>query len=157
MGSNQDWRSPNENERKQVWKRLQERWGVENTYWYPLRDAEMPSDVIAFEAEWFFSQISLEMLHGLLQTREITRIWELREGGAVYEMDSQLLNPVYDGEEGYWTSQDMDWLLYVSHESSLTVAGGWFVSAIQALWPQWHQHLWHGSDYERPTGKTPQF
>ncbi len=155
MESNQDWRSLNENERKQVWKRLQERWGVESSYWYPLRDTQMPSDVIAFEAEWFFSQISLEMLQGLLQTHEITRIWELREGGAVYEMDYQLLDPVYDGEEGYWTSQDMDWLLYVSHESSLTVAGGWFVSAIQALWPQLHQHLWHGYDYERPVGKTP--
>lgn len=157
MAPNQEWRSLTESERTEVWKRLQERWSVENTYWYPLRDTEMAANVIAFEAEWFFSQISLEMLQGILRIREITRIWELREGGAVYEMDYQLLDPVYDGEEGYWTSQDMDWLLYVSHESSLTVAGDWFISAIQALWPQWHHHLWHAYDYERPAGKTSHF
>lgn len=154
MENLQDRRVLSHEESKEVWKQLQKRWDVDGNYWYPLRNNMAFSDVIAFEAEWFYFQIPLDMLHGIFKTHGITRIWEAREGGAIYEMDYELLEPYYDGEEGYWTSEDMDWLLYVSHESSLTVAGGWLVSAIKATWPHWQQHLWDGYDYKRPTRKT---
>ena len=77
--------------------------------------------------------------------------WELREGHELgYEMDTELLDLCYDGTEGYWTSESMDWLIYASHESSLTVAGEWLVAAIKARWPRWKEHLYTTYDFERP-------
>jgi hypothetical protein len=44
-------------------------------------------------------------------------------GGFDYEMDLELFEPYYNGDEGCWTSENIDWLVYASHERSLTVAG----------------------------------
>jgi hypothetical protein len=44
----------------------------------------------------------------------------------------------------------MDWLIYASHESSITVAGDWLLEAVKAEWPEWEQHLYTGWDYKRP-------
>lgn len=151
MATEQHMRTLNQDESEQVWKQLQEHWDTTRAGWYPMTGREMPPDVIAFQAEWFFSQISIEALHRILQTHAITRIWELREGGAVYEMDYQFLEPFYDGEEGYWTSQNMDWLIYVSHEHSLTVAGEWLIAAIKTIWPRWKEHLYTTYDFEPPS------
>ncbi len=52
--------------------------------------------------------------------------------------------------EAYWTSGRMDWLIYISHESSVTVAGDWLIGAVKEAWPDWERHLYTDWDYERP-------
>ncbi len=61
-----------------------------------------------------------------------------------------LLEPEYDGREGYWTSEGMDWLLYASHEGSITVAGDWLLEAVKSIWPAWRKHLYTGWDRQPP-------
>ena len=39
------------------------------------------------------------------------------------------------GEEGFWTGGESDWLVYVSHENSITLAGAWLVSAFENAVP----------------------
>ncbi len=36
----------------------------------------------------------------------------------------------------------MDWLMYASHEGSLTIAGDWLIEEVRAAWPEWEQHLY---------------
>jgi hypothetical protein len=52
-----------------------------------------------------------------------------------------LFTPRYNGAEGYWTSADLDWIIYASHEASVTL-GGWLVGRVKALWPSWDAHVW---------------
>jgi hypothetical protein len=67
---------------------------------------------------------SLHVLQSLLKVHGITHLYELREpGGFDYEMDLELFEPYSNGDEGFWTSENIDWLVYASHERSLTVAG----------------------------------
>ena len=51
------------------------------------------------------------------------RVWELNESrlDPEYEMDTRLCD--FAGNETYWSSRELDWLVYVSHESSIAFTG----------------------------------
>jgi hypothetical protein len=61
------------------------------------------------------------------------------------EIDLALLEPVYTGAEGYWTDASLNWLVYASHESSVTVAGQRLLPLFQQRWPDWPRHLYVGA------------
>lgn len=109
--------------REQLWQRLSDTWAVRSGYWYPL--AEVPRrDVLAFQAPRFYQAVVAgENLHAILAARGVERIFELREGGSAYELRLTDLDPVYTGDEGFWCSDALDWVLYTSHENSLTLGG----------------------------------
>jgi hypothetical protein len=141
-------------EERRIWARLDERWATKGTfYWYPLNAAEPLAPALALQAEWFHLAVPAARLHQLLEDRGVRRVWEITEGffSPAYEMNAILIDPVHRGDERYWTAGEMDWLLYASHESSITVAGDWFVAAIKALWPGWKNHVYTGWDYARPS------
>lgn len=78
-----------------------------------------------------------------------SRVWELREWGDSFELDLELVHLDYTGAEGFWTCPPLDWLVYASHEDSLTVGGTWLRDALRAQWPDWHDLLYrnyHGND-----------
>lgn len=140
-------------EHTRLWARLQERWGPRHgDYWYPLDGEDPPEHVLALQAAWFEHAVPSTLLQELLQQHGVGHIWELREFGPEYELDLALLNPFYNGAEGYWTADDMAWLLYASHESSITVAGAWLVTALKNVWPDWQEHMYTDPHYAPPAG-----
>lgn len=139
--------------RRRVGKNLAERWGVEphEHYWHPLMAKELPPDVLAFQEAWFRNEVGVESLQNILISKGIKRIWELDEFRVEpeYELDPRLCS-FWKGVEGYWSSRELNWLIYVSHESSITFAGGWLIEAIKDVWPNWEKRIYTGWDYERP-------
>lgn len=129
-------------ESKLIWGSIRGRWQIPENYWYPLTDCAL-FDVVAFEARAFDEAIPHERLQGILAAHGIERVWELREYGPEYEQDVSLFEPYYNGAEGYWTSGDFDWIIYASHESSVTVAG-WLLREVRAIWPSWQTQVWTG-------------
>ena len=107
-------------------------------YLYPLTDS-VPPDTNAFEAPAFHQNVTAAVLQEILTAAGVCRLWELREYGPEYEIDTALLAPYYNGAEGYWTTDGLDWLIYASHESTLTIAGARLLHAIQQQWPTWDQ------------------
>lgn len=142
-----------------VWQRLEDVWGAAPTrYWYPMLPpgvfAERP-DVVAFDELAFLERVGWKNLRRLLADHGIRRVFQLVQGnqGDQCEMDVTLLEVrEVDGREAYWTSEGMDWLLYVSHEQSLTVAGEWLLGEVKRVWPSWERGL---SYYQ--TGKWPEW
>lgn len=122
--------------------RLFARWQITQHYWYPLSDCSLPG-LVAFRADAFHETVSPDQLQGVLRRRGVERVWELREYGPEYEQDGSLFDPFYNGPEGHWSSGALDWIVYASHENSITV-GGWLVEEVKALWPAWQEHLWTG-------------
>jgi hypothetical protein len=138
-----------EAESARIWPELKNRWGVER-YWYPLgraSDAEPPPHAEAFNADPFFDPELQQQLRDALAELGVSRVWELREldTDTDKEIDLALLEPVYTGAEGYWTDASLDWLVYASHESSVTVAGQALLPELQHRWPDWHRHLYDSS------------
>lgn len=75
----------------------------------------------------------------------IDKVWEMDESEAFpeYEIDTAAFSPEYSiSGEGYWCSADMDWIIYVSHENSITVGGEWLLDEIKAIWPNWEERKW---------------
>lgn len=133
---------------------MRELWGVqERRYWHPLIRLDLPPNVIALQQAWFDDAVPLATLHHILEEHGVTRFWELREYGPEYELDLAEMEAAYTEAESYWTSGTMDWLIYASHESSITVAGAWLISKVEAAWPAWEQHVYTGWDYPLPPRK----
>ena len=98
-------------------------------------------DVVAFKSRAFDEAITYEGYEASLHARGIERAWEFCEFGPAYEEDLTLFEPYYNGAEGYLSSGDWDWIIYASHESSVTV-GGWLLAELKGMWPSWQRHVW---------------
>jgi hypothetical protein len=136
-------------ESTEVRSRLRNRWGADGTsYWFPLASPR-PTGMEAFQAPWLLYELPATELQGILGRRGIDRLWEIREGGPDYLIDRSLFEANYNGQEGYWTSEGPDWILYASHESSITI-GGWLLDVVRTAWPQHRDHIYEGWEFEWP-------
>jgi hypothetical protein len=142
--------------RRRVGKKLAERWDVDpcSHYWYPLWrwDQPLPPDVLAFQDAWFHKEVGVEALQNILLRRGITRVWEINEvrEDPEYELDPRLCW-FMGGLEMYWSSRELDWLIYASHERSMTFAGDWLINAVKEAWPNWERRIYIDYDYELPS------
>ena len=132
-------------EGERIWAGLKNRWGIGASFWFPLREDDPPADVIAFHTEFFQEMKGLEVLREALMDRGVTRIFQFHESGPDYEIEFSIFDPRYSvGAEQYSTSESLDWLVYASHESSITVAGDWLVAIFQRKWPEWGERTYQG-------------
>jgi hypothetical protein len=97
---------------------LRARWKIAEEYWFPLVDCTL-SDVVAFEAGASEESVPSARLQSILTARGVERVWELREYGPEYEEDIFLFERCYNEAEGYWSSGDLDWIIYASHAASM--------------------------------------
>lgn len=67
------------------------------------------------------------------------RITELNELTESFELEVVLAT--FTHSEGFWFPASLDWMVYASHEDTLTVAGEPMVSAVRAHHPGWLAHL----------------
>lgn len=127
-------------ESQSVWERVRLRWGMTGGYWYPLQ-GDAPPDAVAFDADAFETRVPASVLQRILGDQGVHHVFELREYGPEYELELALVSPSYNGAEGYWSAGGFEWLIYASHEATITVAGGWLVRSVQQRWPTWAEHL----------------
>jgi hypothetical protein len=132
-------------ESERIWAGLKVRWEFDGHYWFPLKRGDPPPDVIAFHTEFFCEMRGLELLREALMDRGVTRIFQLHESGPDYDIEFSIFDPQDSaGEEQYSTSESLDWLVYASHESSITIAGDWLVAFFQREWPEWKEKTYQG-------------
>jgi len=129
-------------ESDRVWTALGSVWGIpERAYWYPLCETSV-TDITAFSANDFHEFVPAHALRRKLADLSIDRVWELREFGPEYAENVELLDPFYNGAEGVWTVPGYAWVMYASHESSVTIAGT-LLAEVKRMWPNWQQHQWN--------------
>jgi len=130
--------SPSESQ--EIWGKLKSIWSIKQGYWYPL--AERPEkDVEAFQDSYFEKEFGFERLRAVLHTRLVDHVLELREYGPEYEIELSAFEPLYNGAEGYWCDESLNWIIYASHESSMTI-GGWLLEEVKRRWPNWKERIW---------------
>jgi hypothetical protein len=128
-------------ESKKLRQTLADRWGVSG-YRHPLSPVDSEVNVIAFHTELWEQRGGTEILLRALDKRAIDKCFALLEGPSDYELDRVLVDPTYQGYEIFMTS-DFEWLLYSSHESSITVAG-WLADVIRSHWRDWARATYEG-------------
>ena len=116
--------------------------------WFPLREGHVPPHVITFHTDYFGRMSGTQILRKALEKRSVTRIYQLQEFGPPepeYEIELGLLEPAYNsGGEQYSTSNPNDWVVYASHESSITICGEWLTAVFKQEWPEWSQRAYGG-------------
>lgn len=106
-------------EARGFWHQLEQRWGVQG-YWFPLSNPDPPGHILCFHDDWF-DQEKRSALYQIQQSLGLHRIFELAWSNGCERALTVL--PRYRDEEFYWFPPSLDWIIYVSHESSVTLAG----------------------------------
>ena len=106
-----------------LWKRIEEKWGANGSYWYPLNEKTHPSLVALGIADLDQSVIQ-KRIQSFLKAQKVDRVIELREFGTEnYLIETLAAEFIYTGEEGFWISDANNWIIYCSHESTITLGG----------------------------------
>jgi len=88
------------------------------------------------------------MLHAL----GVVRLFEVREHGDSFELELAAAGLSYDGAEGFWFVHAMDWMIYASHESSITFGGERLITAARQAVPELDRYTYRGWDHP-PSGQ----
>ncbi len=136
--------------------RLAARWDAHPRIdsWYPL-SGETPPDVLALQDLYFYLEVEPAAFRSIFLRRGVARVFEFVENhvfGRDCELDVELFVP--RPAERFWASRDLDWLVYVSHEHSITFAGDWLLEEIRAIWSNWQERRYTGWDYANISQQT---
>jgi hypothetical protein len=134
-------------EHKQLHHALGKKWG--NWYGGSVDEREKPPNVTlhiaAMDAKDAYESIATALIeHG------ISRVFELREYGDGFEIDVDHVTFTYNGAEGFWTAGDMSWLVYASHEASITFGGEFLIQPMRVVLPEFEKYIykgWNIADY----------
>jgi hypothetical protein len=121
-------------ESEQLRQKLKTIWGAKG-YWYPLSECAPQTNVIAFHQELWEQRDGTSLLLQAIEQRAIERCFLLLEYPVDYEIARSLVEPMYRGDESFVTS-NFEWLVYSSHESSISVAG-WLADFFRKQWRDW--------------------
>jgi hypothetical protein len=132
--------------------KLRARWGIEDFYWYPLDREEAddpPPHTIAFDSAAFFDE-DAEAADLLLRALRPVggRVLQLSDGDEPDRERAFERVAEFAGDWTIMTDTSFDWVVYVSHEDSVTVAGQRLLPALQSVWPSWNdwtrwKFQWH--------------
>jgi hypothetical protein len=132
-----------EQEHRHVHSALIEKWGT----WYGgSSDSKSPPANITLHIAAMDDLKAYSHLRNALISHGINRIFELREHGSGYELDLAEAEFTYKGAEGFWTCGDLSWLVYASHESSITFGGAWLVERMRSALPNFCRYIYKGWD-----------
>ncbi len=124
---------------------LNARWNCDLPFgWVPITGPADNSEKLeiydqdAF-AEWFTKDAICRLLR---ETFGIASLYEIVEGGAVLLRDLASCEFGYNGLEHMYTDESFQFLLYFSHEDSVTAGSKQLVEAIHHAWPAYKNHYW---------------
>lgn len=115
-------------------------------YWYPLNKLKVDIPVLAYNIDTIYKQNHIDYLESVLERCKICKVIKVHlERGVVVE-NLNLLNLLKEkDEEGYqfpWCTETYyfdekkDWMIYVSHEGSITFAGTKIVELAKEIIPE---------------------
>ena len=110
----------------------------------------MTSEVVIPNTEVFqsepFEEIELKVIELLKTVFDANQLYEIDEGNSV---EFKLLDDCvfsYDGLEHLYTNQEGEFMVYFSHEDSVTVGGEKLLTALHEIWPAYKNSFWIDGD-----------
>ena len=131
-------------EHKAMHATLAGRWGR----WYGGYSDQKPANAEAVTLHDAAMEVpeSYPRLRAALRGHGVERLFELREHGDGCEIPIESAEFDYNGAEGFWTGSDFGWLVYASHESSITFGSDWLVKKMRAALPDFDRYIYKGWD-----------
>jgi hypothetical protein len=105
--------------------------------------ADNSEELEIYDSEAFSECFSRDAIILLLkQEFNVSTAYEVVEGGAVASIALNEGVFSYNGLEHMYTDASFQFLLYFSHEDSVTAGGRRLVEAIHRAWPAYKNHFW---------------
>jgi hypothetical protein len=109
--------------------------------WVPITGDEKIPDTEIYQSNHFQNNIP-DISNLLSEVYQVTEVYEIQEGGIVKLKKTADCVFSYDGLEYIYTDKKFQFVLYYSHESSVTVGGKKLIDAIRYYWPEYKNHIW---------------
>lgn len=132
--------------KKGILGKLKSIWDIRKTYWYPLEKCAR-NDLISFDSEYINKLEKISFIKSILEEHNIVKLYEFREHGLAYEIDNISDYTLWQSDdyfiynEGFWFDDTMNWIIYKSHEDSITFGGEWIRSKLKEEWKDWYKNL----------------
>lgn len=94
------------------------------------------------EHEEFPAKKTYQDLINILTSNGIKRVYEIGEGELHYELDINDAIDNFERSEKFWTNTELDFLIYSSHEDTITFGGKWLVDEVKKICPYWQDHFY---------------
>ncbi|GAA5155843.1 hypothetical protein GCM10023214_12130 [Amycolatopsis dongchuanensis] len=127
-----------------AWRRgVEQRWGVQGLNWHPMITTQVPDAVLVLRDECMWTADGVNATRRVLRDMGVRRVMELREYGADYEIDVELVALRFAGTESIWTGETPDWIAFASHEQTIAL-GGEIATLLPQVWPESLRWRWRG-------------
>jgi len=120
----------------EIRNKLKTRWGIEyRDFWIPL-SGELRDDIEFFNYRVFQREFGTEKLKKVINDLGYLFINELNEADddAIITVDKF---KTYGALEFYYTPDNVDWVVYVSHENTIAFGGQKLLDSIKDQWTSW--------------------
>jgi hypothetical protein len=122
--------------------RLNEKWNCSLPFgWIPITSREPVPNTEIYESD-YFHHYAEEIKTIIKNMYKQSTLYEIREDGQFKELTINACDFSYDGLEYIYTDDDLNFVLYFSHENSTTVGGKLLLKEIHRIWPECNHHLW---------------
>ena len=124
---------------------LNARWNCDLPFgWVPITGpADNSEELEIYDLNAFLGWFDDDAIRQLLaETFGISAGYEIVEGGAVEFLALDKCVFGYNGLEHMYTDNTFQFLLYFSHEDSVTAGGKRLIEAIHQAWPTHKSHFW---------------
>ncbi len=119
----------------QTRQHLADKFDFKDFYWWPLNGVSKPTDTECFSDESFCEKLGLPNLVQTIKEmgeNQLHKINEIHEDEIIKTEDIWS----YDGIEVVYCNENADWLIYFSHEHTVTVSGKKLIDALKKNWPE---------------------
>lgn len=110
--------------------RLLEQWGVGKGSWPPLGHAA-PCETLHMEA---VDDETAAQLIALIRHRIIGQVYALDAMEGLFMSEPERLFFRFSIGDTYWFDEGLEWIMYVSHEQTITFGGDWLIAAIREFY-----------------------
>jgi hypothetical protein len=124
-------------EKEDVRKSLLEKWNFNGHYWDPLED-HSPQPVV-FLMQRNITENDLEKILAFIKNIAGDKVFEIKEDGSDAEIEFELLD--FDCHETIYCDKGFHWIVYCSHESTITFGGGGLPEFIGELFSERQEKL----------------
>ena len=112
-------------------------WNVQEGYWNPLNNRSPKPTVFLAKAN--IDPHDYARIRARIIQKADSVLIRLTEDGAVYELDPELFHP--DCYETVYCDRRFDWIVYGSHERTVTFGGTWLLPFIEQVYADRKHHL----------------
>jgi hypothetical protein len=122
--------------------KLNEIWGCALPFgWIPITGNKKILNTEIYDSTDFSQYI--DVIKGVLTSKfKLLEIFEVIEGGGVSVKKISDCDLFYSGIEYLYTDSEYQFVIYCSHEGSVTIGGSALISEIHKIWGDYKNHLW---------------